>query len=318
MLLIKTFNPLKAKQVNTATNLSRVGTTDKVVAREVTGVITFQPFEATLMRGFEGISIDGDQSILVNVGNGFVSMVVARVQIKLITGPITLSLQLLRGKSFKSVSIGYWVDADPVTYLFNTGLPARLQAPWLLTRYLQSGEAIGGVNPIRIQETNDPIQTGNGVFKAFVYYPLIISTQNYYQGEEIPSVILRIEQYSNRRMMNGSDFVLKSIDEAHLQSIAECVDIDFELSIVAANTQDLLSGIDSITRSLSDGFVEAPPFGLSFGVQLSRSAIFDEMSQEIEFANLPSASMKLRVVNVPIGFGSSVADVLNEFEINRI
>lgn len=318
MLLIKTFYPLEPNQVLAAIGLSRVDKTNKVIARGIQGTISFQPFEATLSRGFEGISIDGDQSILVNVGNGFVSLIAARDQIKTIAGPINLSLKLLKGQSFKSVSIGYWVDADPVTYLFNTGIPARLQTPWLLTRYLEPGAVIDGVNPDRIQQASAPIPTGNGVFSAFAYYPLVVSAQSYYQGEEVPSIILRLEQYSNRRTMNGSDFVLKSENEAYLQSIAECVDIDFELSIVAANTQDLLSGIDSITRSFSDGFIDAPPFGLSFGVQLSRSAVFDEMSNQVEFANIPAASMKLRLVNVPIGFASRLSDVFNEFKINRI
>lgn len=313
MLLIKTFYPTIANQIESVSN---VVVKNGYLTAVGMGTIAFKPFEATLSRGFEGISIDGDQDIFIDVGTGFQSVDSARTALLTHTGPIELKVELHRGQSFKSISIGYYVDANPIDYLFNIGLPALLQRPWGLSRYLKPSQSIEGVNADRIVSRRDPIVVGNDYgFVSFDYLPLIVSTQNFYQGEEVPSIIIRVERYFNRRLISPIDFVLS--DQALVRSVSECVDIEIEITIVASTSSDLFAGVDAVTQALSYGRVDAFPLGLVLGVVLTQSAMFDQSSNDVDFAHLPSATMKIVLVNVPVGASVDNMGFVDGFKFDR-
>lgn len=270
--------------------------------------LEFFAFSPTMVRQWEGLTVDGDGSFWVSVNSGpWRSVEEARTALMHHRGPVQLALRIGVGSVLRSVRVGYWVDVNLVGYLLHVGIPQLLSKPWNMCRYLSDGEAFSGINDDRIVGDVQETPAGDLRLVSLKYSPLVVSTQNLYEGEEVPAIIIRPLRYANRRRMNESISVEAEV--GMLSSTQYCIDLQFEITIIAARTEDLIAGVDAVTQASRDP-IEVPPLDCRFGARLISSPVFDQMDGEIEFGSLPSVAMEATVFNVPIGVDVRESEVL--------
>jgi hypothetical protein len=306
MFLVHVFDARKA------THIANWGWA-KLAPKGVMGVgedayLEFVPFSPTMVRQWQGLTIDGDGSFWISLNGGaWLSARDVRLALMQHRGPVQLSLRIGVGAVLRTVCVGYWVDVNLVGYLLQVGIPHLLSKSWTLCRYLADGESFDGINDDRLVGTAQETPAGDLRLVSLKYSPLVVSTQNLYQGEEVPAIVIRPLKYANRKRMNESISV--EAETGLLSSAQYTIDLQFEITIIASRTEDLIAGVDAVTEASRDP-IEVPPIGCCFGMRLTSSPVFDQMDGEIEFGQLPSVAMDAMVFNVPIGVDAKEVEVL--------
>jgi hypothetical protein len=318
MLLIKSFlisniNQLKNVQI---LRIQKGSSILELMPNENEGVISYPSFFIPWCNGYEGLNIDNSELIDVRFNESvWYSIDEAREALKNHSARITIEIRLRRSEEGRSprltkLEIGYHINGSIISAIHNVGLPILFGKPVTLQRIVENeADLIQGVNPVQIGRKSIK-NLKDQLLIDFEYFPFVMATQGEFQGGEVPAIVIRLESQSNQRPLTTT-YDLQTSEQSSIQiGYSYVCDLEFDISVIAQNTQDVSVILETLCQTIANGKLEILSFGLTFGMSISRKIVYDDPIRESDLASLPTGSFNLMIHNVPIGQQVKESDLI--------
>lgn len=230
--------------------------------------------------------------------------------------------------SVRSVNIGYEVGTPLISHLINFRLPRLFSVPVNLSRTVarktdKSVESPANLNLGRVQNcfVHEPMRSPQkGILdekertiyvresltreNLLVYYQVTLPVEvvfgdDYKQVPALPSLILRVRDYENRRILSGSDYMWSGNYRLLQWKPMEHADLNIEISIYAEKSpegyQDVSAIIEQIVP-LCNAELYSSPHDLFVYSQLTSGVNY--VSSE---ASLAGAKLNMKLLNLVVG-----------------
>jgi hypothetical protein len=195
---------------------------------------------------------------------------------------------------------------NPLSYLFNFGIAQFLSTPpIILNRWLEApDDEVEGINPDLVLSRNTTQFDGRYLAGIDYQVPFLsIGNNEFYQLQDIPCVLLQLQETENHHQISEVDSIRISPSQSKLLSFNRAFDQRFSVTVVGYSVDDVESIATSIISKVDQyGAVDAPPFGIRYGVRYSQDLDWERSSSlgdNLESGQLQSATFTLTLVSIP-------------------
>ena len=216
------------------------------------------------------------------------------------------------------IRFGFHANGHVLSYVLNFCIPQLLSKPVTLHRWVDlATDPVVGVNSARVSQRviKDFGEKSDLSFKYILPVKVIDSADC--PIDETPILLLHQEGTENERYMNEVDSIRFAPEQAMLSETYATCDHRVQGTVIAQSGSDYIQSgealeiAEQLISVLNQGFVNAPAYGMTFGIFVY-PRITSDSPGNIKLGLLPAASFEFLIKNIPMLSTSTEVGVLQE------